>query len=63
MKTINHNGKTLTLDTQAYLVDGYYQAIAEDSDGNKYRVHWTIISDSENADEACDWKAYTVEEL
>jgi hypothetical protein len=63
--TVEHDGKTLTLQQQPYcdLHDGVptYMASCVDEDGNDYKAYWEITDDeTENEDECCDWDDYTV---
>jgi hypothetical protein len=40
-----------------YELTAWYEAEAEDADGNEYRVIWTIDNpDAEDQSDACDWE-------
>ena len=66
---ITMNGKTITLTQDAYPTGGsfrvgteakytgdWYEAHAEDSDGNEYMVRWTDVDwDADDGADACDW--------
>lgn len=67
MQTLNHNGKTLTIQQDAYLAGTneapVYQARATDEAGNNYTVTWQPydnLSEIEDGADACDWERYTV---
>ncbi len=63
------NGKTVTLTQEAYPAGGsfpvgqeatynghWYEAAAEDNDGNEYIVRWTDVDwSAEDESDACDW--------
>ena len=62
-------GKELTLMQNAYISDNgqNYQAIAEDVEGNSYKIVWEILEsynpEEQEEDEACDWEDYEIIEL
>lgn len=40
----------------AYELTSWYEAHAEDDNGNEYRVIWEIVNpDTEDESDACDW--------
>lgn len=73
--TVEHDGNTLTIMQAPYptgdirAVSGevpmYWEAIAEDEDGEEYKVRWpqTDEYDGEDGSTACDWNVYTVQPL
>lgn len=66
MKTVTYQGKTLTLQQDAYISDtvgklDHYKASAIDAEGETYTVWWAIINfECEDESESCDWDEHEV---
>lgn len=65
--TVEYKGKEISLMQYPYISpsrEGYYEASAEDDEGNLYDVFWAIIrEDCDDESESCDWEDYYVEKI
>lgn len=56
--TVEFENKEYELTQDAYYSngnEGYYQAAAEDAEGNVYMVYWEIQRPDADEEDCCDW--------
>lgn len=67
--TVDYEGTELKIMQQPYLQgDGkgqWYEAIAEDAEGEEYMIRWEILENAEECEEedACDWDEHIIRKL